>query len=239
MKLKRSIKTYSLCAISVVFSLSIIVVANCFFIHEDKSYADQVTVNSYSEAKAYLANVNAEHDAILQKATEIYNKIEETTAQVFEVQNQLVKKQCQVNEILKYQYINNVQFSIIYSIVESESFEEFLKTMEYANSTMTYQYRLSSELKSQKVFYEKSLNELNKQVEEQNKYLAQANEKVVQANQALDSVRGKLNPAELEELEGIKQEISGEGQGDAPAPVPSPEPTPGPNPGPQPDPGPS
>lgn len=216
MKFKCSVKVAIACVM--IFAIAAI----SLFISKPKTAsADAKNVSNYIEAKAYLASVKAEYDAMMSQADVIYNKVEETTEQVFEAQKAMTESQLRLNAMLKYQYMNSTMFSIIVTIACSTSLDDLSKNMEYARSIIDFQFRVSQENARCKDAFETRLNELNAQNEEQNACLASASGKLAEAERVLQSIRAKLTPAELAELEGEISGIGG-GGGDAPAPTPGP-----------------
>lgn len=233
MKFKRSMKVAITCVLSLTLA--------CFSIFVPKSsnsgglaFGDEQTVSNYKEAKAYLASVRNEYNALMSQATAIYNKIEEITTSAFDAQKKMTEKQLQLNDVAKYEYMNSVQFSILTAIMEAESMDDFFKNLDYANSVMDYQYTLAKEQGERKAEFEAILTDLNQKNASQNELLSQASSKLSDANGVLQSIRSKLTPEELKELEGEVEDIGGGGGGDTPTPGPTPpEPTPpGPQPGP-------
>ena len=232
MKFKRSMNVAITCVLSLTLA--------CFSIFVPKSsnsgglaFGDEQTVSNYKEAKAYLASVRNEYNALMSQATAIYNKIEEITTSAFDAQKKMTEKQLQLNDVAKYEYMNSVQFSILTAIMEAESMDDFFKNLDYANSVMDYQYTLAKEQGERKAEFEAILTDLNQKNASQNELLSQASSKLSDANGVLQSIRSKLTPEELKELEGEVEDIGG-GGGDTPTPGPTPpEPTPpGPQPGP-------
>lgn len=232
MKLKCSMKVAIACVM--IFALAM----TPLFISKPKTAsADPSNVTNYKEAKAFLANVKSEYDSIMNQASAIYNKIEETTVLAFEAQRAMTESQLYLNELFKYEYMNSTMFSILITIACSTSLDDLSKNMEYANSVMDYQFKVSQENAKRKATFDSRLQELTTQNAEQNACLTQASAKLAEANEVLQGVRAKLTPEELAELEGEISDIGGGGGGDTPTPGPTP---PGPTPpGPSPDPGPS
>ena len=239
MKIKfiRSINAAIVCAVSFALAILFIFYINTNFCVE-KAYGDTQTVNNYVEAKAYLVNVRAEHDACINQANAIYKRVEEITKQAFEVQKKLTESRLNLNELAKYEYMNSTQFSIISAIIMSSNLDELFKNMDYANSVMTFQYSLVLEQMKRKAEFQTVLDELNAQNAAQNACLLEASKKLSDANSVLQSIRSKLTPEELAELEGEITDIGGGdtpggGGGDDPTPTPTPvPPQPGPTPGP-------
>ena len=228
MKLKRSMKVAIACMVICTLALS------SLFISRNHQYAnaDATNVSNYKEAKAYLSNVRADYNAIMGEATSIYNQIEATTAQAFEAQRAMSESQLKLNELIKYQYENSTIFSIFIMIACSTNLDDLSKNMEYANSVMDYLFGVSKENKEKKDTFDKTLENLNTQNAAQNACLSSASQKLAEAEGVLQSIRSKLTPEELAELEGEISDIGGGGDTPTPGPTP-PEPTP---PGPSPDP---
>lgn len=226
MKFKRSMNVAFTCAVS--FALAIICIVIPTSLNAKSAYADITSVNNYVEAKAYLASVRAEYDACMTQATDLYNQIESTTNLTFEAQKKMAESRLNLGSLVKYEYTNSTQFSIIMTIACSTSLDDLFKNMDYANSVMDYQYRVAQEQKTRQDEFNLILNELNKQNEAQNSYLALASSKLSEATEVLNAAKSKLTPAELAELEGEISDIGG-GGGDTPEPGPTP---PGPAPGP-------
>lgn len=198
----------------------------------DEAYAASDNVSNYIEAKAALEQVNAEYNSIMSQAAEINAQVEDACNQVMAVQGELVEKQKQLRDIIKYEYINSTQFSLISAMINSDGFDDFLKSLDYANSVMDFQYRIAVEQQQRKDRFESVLKSLKEKSSQQNACIEQANNKLSEASKILDSARSILTPAELAELEG---EIPG-GGGSEGGGGGGDEPGPGPDPGPQPDP---
>ena len=234
MKFKRSMNVAITCVLSITLACSSIFVPKSSN-SGSLAFGDEQTVSNYKEAKAYLASVRSEYKALMSQATAIYNRIEDITSKAFDAQNKMTEKQLQLNDVAKYEYMNSVQFSILTSIMEAESMDDFFKNLDYANSVMDYQYRLAKEQGERKAEFDSILENLNTENASQNELLSQASEKLNNASDVLNSIRSKLTPEELKELEGEVEDIGGGGGGgDTPTPGPTPPgPTPpGPTPGP-------
>lgn len=233
-KIKRSMKVILACAISLALVLS----TYLFFGKEssDKAQAVDNVVASYEAAKAQVAQCKSEYDAMMAKALEINGRIEQTAKEAMSAQNEMIKKQEQFRRIIKHEYVNSTQFSLLTTLLDSENFVDFLKNMDYANAVMDYQFRLAREQRQRKDAYDGILKNLQEESAQQNACLEAADKKVAEANATLDSIRSKLTPAQLAELEGIISGGGGTGGGGG-GYDPGPSPTPSPDPGPQPSPG--
>ena len=231
MKFKRSMKVAIACVL--VCTLA------CFSIFIPKSYTrhncafgDEQTVNNYKEAKAFLASVRSEYNAIMSQAKSLYNNIEDITKQAFDAQSELVNARTKFNSMAKTQYMNSVQFSIITLLLQSSNMDDLFKNLEYADSVMDYEYSIAKEQADKKAVFDSKLEELNSQTAAQNSCLQEASGKLAEASSVLQSIRSKLTPEELKELEGEIEDIGGGGGGgDTPTPGPTP---PGPQPTPDP-----
>ena len=228
---KRSMKVAITCAMSISLAFLLIFAINLKS-GKVQAFGDEKTVNSYKEAKAFLTTVKSEYNAIMKQANSIYSAIEDITTQAFEAQSELTAARLKFNDLAKYQYTNSVQFSIISALLQSTSMDDFFKNLEYADTVMDYEYSIAKEQADKKAAFDSKLEELNSQTAAQNECLAQASGKLAQANEVLQSIRSKLTPEELKELEGEIEDIGGGGDTPTPGPTP-PQPTP---PGPQPDP---
>lgn len=232
MKFKRCMK------LSIVF---VIIIAMSFWalnLNKNESFAASQNITNYKEAKAYLDSVQAQHDEIMKKTSEIYNKVEQTTKQAFEAQKKLTESQLYLNNVLKYEYQNSTMFSILVTIASSQNLDDLFKNIQYANEVMDYQFNVAKENEQNKAHFDDVLNTLNSQNAQQNEYLNQASKKISEAQAVLESIKAKLTPDEIAELEGRVSDIGGGGQGGG-DPAPTPTPTPTPDPGPTPGPGPT
>lgn len=230
MKFKRSMNVAFVCAVS--YALAVICIVIPTSLNVKSAQADVTSVNNYVEAKAYLASVRGEYNACMEQANSLYNQIESTTNLTFEAQKKMAESRLNLGNLVKYEYTNSTQFSIIMTIACSTSLDDLFKNMDYASSVMDYQYRVAQEQKARQDEFNLILNELNKQTEAQNSCLAQASAKLAEATEVLAAAKSKLTPEELAELEGEISDIGGGGGGgDTPTPGPTPpEPGPGPDP---------
>lgn len=248
LKVKRCFKVALTCLVFSACALATIVSANMIAgTPIQKSFADESTVNSYTEAKSALATYKSQNEEIMGRVSEIYSQIESTTDKILAVQAVMVEKQSEYNRLIKYEYVNDVQYSLILQLIDSQNFDEFMQNIDYANSIMDYQFRVAKDAHAEKVKFDAVLNELNMKVLEQNQLLNESSQNISKATEMIASLRSKLTPDELADLEGIRTEMSQESSsgGFFPNPEPAPytpddpSPDPGPSPTPTPDPGPS
>lgn len=243
MNYKRNIKAVLIYIFSVVFSALIIISINAL-IFPKEILADEQNLNNYKEAQEYLENVQQEYNSIMEKVKETYNEVEQVTDQILQIQASYNEKQNSFNNMIKFQYVNATQYSLTSALLDSSSMQDFFYTLNCANSIIDYEYIKAKEKKDEKEKFDEVLNELNDKVAMQNQYLNQAHDKVNQANNTVTSLRNKLTPNEVADLErqakGISEDESVpvqpsvDPQDDPYVPGPDPQPQPQPDPGPSP-----
>ncbi len=155
-------------------------------------------------AESNRQGIAADHEALVQEVADLQKRIDETTAQALEAQQEVIDGRAALAKAAVYEYRGGSAQSLVKLLLEAESFDELVRNLVYLSSVVQYQ-----------------VDEVEAQKDEQDRKLAELEEKKVQAEQTVSDASTKLQGAQgeyasmVEELQRKIEEA--EAQGSAPA----------------------
>lgn len=172
-------------------------------------------------AESSRQGIAADHEALVQEVADLQKRIDETTAQALEAQQEVIDGRAALAKAAVYEYRGGSAQSLVKLLLEAESFDELVRNLVYLSSVVQYQVDEVEAQKERSARFDALMEDLNAQKDEQDRKLAELEEKKVQAEQTVSDASTRLQGAQgeyasmLEELQRKIEEA--EAQGSAPA----------------------
>lgn len=172
-------------------------------------------------AESNRQGIAADHEALVKEVADLQKRIDETTAQALEAQQEVIDGRAALAKAAVYEYRGGSAQSLVKLLLEAESFDELVRNLVYLSSVVQYQVDEVEAQKERSARFDALMEDLNAQKDEQDRKLAELEEKKVQAEQMVSDASTKLQGAQgeyasmVEELQRKIEEA--EAQGSAPA----------------------
>ena len=172
-------------------------------------------------AESNRHGIAADHEALVKEVADLQKRIDETTAQALEAQQEVIDGRAALAKAAVYEYRGGSAQSLVKLLLEAESFDELVRNLVYLSSVVQYQVDEVEAQKERSARFDALMEDLNAQKDEQDRKLAELEEKKVQAEQTVSDASTKLQGAQgeyasmVEELQRKIEEA--EAQGSAPA----------------------
>ena len=177
--------------------------------------------NALHGAESNRQGIAADHEALVQEVAELQKRIDETTAQALEAQQEVIDGRAALAKAAVYEYRGGSAQSLVMLLLEAQSFDELVRNLVYLSSVVQYQVDEIEAQKERSARFEALMEDLNAQKDEQEGKLAELEEKKVQAEQTVSDASTRLQGAQSEYssmLEELQRKIEeAEAQGSAPA----------------------
>ena len=172
-------------------------------------------------AESSRQGIAADHEALVQEVAELQKRIDETTAQALEAQQEVIDGRAALAKAAVYEYRGGSAQSLVMLLLEAQSFDELVRNLVYLSSVVQYQVDEVEAQKERSARFDALMEDLNAQKDEQEGKLAELEEKKVQAEQTVSDASTRLQGAQSEYssmLEELQRKIEeAEAQGSAPA----------------------
>ena len=172
-------------------------------------------------AESSRQGIAADHEALVQEVAELQKRIDETTAQALEAQQEVIDGRAALAKAAVYEYRGGSAQSLVMLLLEAQSFDELVRNLVYLSSVVQYQVDEIEAQKERSARFDALMEDLNAQKDEQEGKLAELEEKKVQAEQTVSDASTRLQGAQSEYssmLEELQRKIEeAEAQGSAPA----------------------
>ena len=172
-------------------------------------------------AESNRQGIAADHEALVKEVADLQKRIDETTAQALEAQQEVIDGRAALAKAAVYEYRGGSAQSLVKLLLEAESFDELVRNLVYLSSVVQYQVDEVEAQKERSARFDALMEDPNAQKDEQDRKLAELEEKKVQAEQTVSDASTKLQGAQgeyasmVEELQRKIEEA--EAQGSAPA----------------------
>lgn len=182
-------------------ALLVTLAASCSLLVPAAAWGDEVEAaqNSLAAAEQQMSQIVAEYDELEQDITESQQQIDETTGQAMEAQQAMLEGREVVGKVMANEYTNDTLGEMFTLVFQAESFNDFLRRLDYANDVMTAAAEEVQAQKERKATYEGILVELNTQRDEQQSRLDQLDDKKQEAQRVVDQANASLVNAKAEE----------------------------------------
>lgn len=177
--------------------------------------------NALHGAESNRQGIAADHEALVQEVAELQKRIDETTAQALEAQQEVIDGRAALAKAAVYEYRGGSAQSLVMLLLEAQSFDELVRNLVYLSSVVQYQVDEIEAQRERSARFDALMEDLNAQKDEQDGMLAELEEKKVQAEQTVSDASTRLQGAQSEYssmLEELQRKIEeAEAQGSAPA----------------------
>lgn len=182
-------------------ALSVTLAASCSLLVPAAAWGDEVEAaqNSLAAAEQQMGQIVAEYDELEQDIAESQQQIDETTGQAMEAQQAMLEGREVVGKVMANEYTNDTLGEMFTLVFQAESFNDFLRRLDYANDVMTAAAEEVQAQKERKATYEGILGDLNAQRDEQQSRLDQLDDKKQEAQRVVDQASASLVNAKAEE----------------------------------------
>ena len=171
-------------------------------------------------AESNRQGIAADHEALVQEVADLQKRIDETTAQALEAQQEVIDGRAALAKAAVYEYRGGSAQSLVKLLLEAESFDELVRNLVYLSSVVQYQVDEIEAQRERSARFDALMEDLNAQKDEQEGKLAELEEKKVQAEQTVSDASTRLQGAQSEYssmLEELQRKIEeAEAQGSAP-----------------------
>ena len=151
-----------------------------------------------SDAEARMAQINEEYEALSAQVDELQGKIDETSASALEAQQAMLEGRENLGDVAVGEYRNGSAASLLMMVLDSKSFADLLRNMEYATQIMAFQADEIAKQEERKRAFDEVSNELNTQKNEQEQALAAQAEKRAEAEAIVDDAASRLESAKAD-----------------------------------------
>ena len=176
--------------------------------------------NALHGAESNRQGIAADHEALVQEVVELQKRIDETTAQALEAQQEVIDGRAALAKAAVYEYRGGSAQSLVMLLLEAQSFDELVRNLVYLSSVVQYQVDEIEAQRERSARFDALMEDLNAQKDEQEGKLAELEEKKVQAEQTVSDASTRLQGAQSEYssmLEELQRKIEeAEAQGSAP-----------------------
>ena len=171
-------------------------------------------------AESNRQGIAADHEALVQEVADLQKRIDETTAQALEAQQEVIDGRAALAKAAVYEYRGGSAQSLVMLLLEAQSFDELVRNLVYLSSVVQYQVDEIEAQRERSARFDALMEDLNAQKDEQEGKLAELEEKKVQAEQTVSDASTRLQGAQSEYssmLEELQRKIEeAEAQGSAP-----------------------
>lgn len=150
------------------------------------------------DAEARMAQINEEYEALSAQIDELQKKIDETSAAALEAQQAMLDGRESLGDVAVGEYRNGSSASLLMMVLDSKSFDELLRNLEYATQIMAFQADEIAKQEERKRAFDEVSDELNNQKNEQERALAAQEEKRAEAETLVSEASSRLESAKAD-----------------------------------------
>ncbi|WP_172137033.1 hypothetical protein [Adlercreutzia sp. ZJ473] len=149
-----------------------------------------------SSAQAQMDQIAAEHDALSSEVAELQRRIDASAAEVLSAQEAMLAGRAALGQTVSYGYRTDMASALFTLLLEAESFDELLRSMDYLAQVAEYQADAVAEQRERKERFESLSGKLSAQKDEQEQALAQLEEKRAEAERVVAEASARLAGAQ-------------------------------------------
>ena len=90
-------------------------------------------------AESNRQGIAADHEALVQEVADLQKRIDETTAQALEAQQEVIDGRAALAKAAVHEYRGRSAQSLVKLLLEAESFDELVRNLVYLSSVVQYQ----------------------------------------------------------------------------------------------------
>lgn len=146
-------------------------------------------------AEERMAQINAEYEELAAEVDRLQQQIDDTAAAAMEAQQAMLEGRTALEQVAVGEYRDGSSMGLLGMLLDSKSFDDLLRNMEYATQIMSFQAEEVAEQKERKRAFDEVSEELNAQKNEQERALAAQEEKRAQAEAVVQGATERLSSA--------------------------------------------
>lgn len=156
-------------------------------------------------AEAQVAAIAEEYAQIQQQITDLQAQINETADEAMAAQQAVIDGQAAISEAASYEYRHDTNVSLLTIILESDSFSDLLKNLDYMNRIMEHHASVIEEQKANKERFDEAIDALNAQMSTQEALKDTLDQKREEAQAVVAGAEAQLADAQAEEAARLEQ----------------------------------
>lgn len=149
-----------------------------------------------SDAEARMQGIATECDDLQKEIDDLQKRLDEASIQAKEAQQAVIEGRSALGRAARYEYRGGAPQSLMVLLLESTSFDEFMRNMSYFSSIMQYQSEVISEQKERSDQFEATLEDLNTQKDAQDHKRAELEEKKTEAEKLIADANAQVQNAQ-------------------------------------------
>ncbi len=169
----------------------------------DPADADQAAVDeaqqALDEATARMDQINAEYQQLNEQVEALQQQIDESAAQALEAQQAMLEGREALGQVALGEYREGNTADLLMMVIDSKSFHDLLRNIEYARQIMDFQAEEVARQKERKQTFDEASEQLNAQKDEQEQALAAQEQKRSEAQSVVEKAAGHLDEAKADQ----------------------------------------
>lgn len=165
---------------------------------DDTQAAVDAAQATLDEAESRMAQINDEYERLTSEVLELQSKIDETAASAMEAQQAMLEGRAALGQMAVGEYRDGSSSGLLSLILDSKSFDDLLRNMEYVTQIMAHQAEEVAEQKERKRAFDEVSDELNAQKNQQEEALSAQEAKRAEAQSIVDDATARLAGAQEE-----------------------------------------
>ena len=150
------------------------------------------------EAETRMGEINADYDALTAQVADLQAQIDESSAAALEAQQAMLEGRALLGEVAVGEYRDGSSANLLMMIIDSKSFDDLLRNMEYVTQIMDFQAEEVARQKERKQAFDEASATLNAKKNEQEAALAAQDQKRAEAQAVVDEAAGQLDAAKAD-----------------------------------------
>lgn len=165
----------------------------------DGSAAVDEAQDSLDAAEQRMAQINSEYEELSAQVDELQRQIDESTASAMEAQQAMLDGRNALGEVAVGEYRDGSSANLLAMVMDSKSFGDLLRNVEYVNQIMDFQAEEVARQKERKQAFDDASAELNAKKNEQEAALAAQEQKRAEAQAVVDEASAHLDEAKADQ----------------------------------------
>lgn len=156
-------------------------------------------------AEAQVAAISEEYAQIQQQIEDLQTQINETADEAMAAQQAVIDGQAAISEAANYEYRHDTNVSLLTIILESDSFSDLLKNLDYMSRIMEHHASVIEEQKANKERFDEAIDALNAQMSTQEALKDTLDQKREEAQAVVAGAEAQLADAQAAEAARLEQ----------------------------------
>lgn len=150
-------------------------------------------------AEERMAQINSEYEALSAQVDDLQRQIDESTASAMEAQRAMLEGRETLGEVAVGEYRDGNSANLLAMVMDSKSFGDLLRNVEYVNQIMDFQAEEVARQKERKQAFDDASAALNAKKNEQEAALAAQEQKRAEAQAVVDEASRHLDDAKADQ----------------------------------------